>query len=122
MRRAGLFEATNVPFMMQNVGGLVTLAFVVHMAAAFDREALERLKAATPAPLPKALIRIARPGGPTSYARPPLQRHPALTPTDVPGIGEGYDLPVDQDYWYDDGSKEFADLWARTETQLVHEG
>ena len=163
LRRAGLFEAANVPFMMQNVGGLVTLAFVVHMAAAFDRatlhhvtcshlweddvvsspldvvagqirvpeapglgvtldrEALERLKAAEPIPMPKALVRIAREGGPTSFARPPLSRNPYLTPTDLPGIGEGYNLPVDQDYWHDDGSKEFADLWERTEVGLVSE-
>ncbi|HIM55865.1 MAG TPA: hypothetical protein EYM39_04090 [Candidatus Latescibacteria bacterium] len=163
LRRAGLFEAANVPFMMQNVGGLVTLAFVVHMAAAFDRatlhhvtcshlweddvvsspldvvagqirvpeapglgvtldrEALERLKAAEPIPMPKALVRIAREGGPTSFARPPLSRNPYLTPTDVPGIGEGYNLPVDQDYWHDDGSKEFANLWERTEVGLVSE-
>ena len=163
LRRAGLFEAANVPFMMQNVGGLITLAFVVHMAAAFDRatlhhvtcshlweddvvsspldvvagqirvpeapglgvtldrEALERLKAAEPTPMPKALVRIAREGGPTSFARPPLSRNPYLTPTDLPGIGEGYNLPVDQDYWHDDDSKEFADLWERTEVGLVSE-
>jgi hypothetical protein len=34
--RSGLFEAANVPFMMQNVGGAITRALVVHMAAAFE--------------------------------------------------------------------------------------
>ena len=33
--RAGLFEAMNVPFMIQNVGGHITRAFVAHMAAVF---------------------------------------------------------------------------------------
>ena len=40
------------------------------LGVTLDREALERLKAATPAPIPKALVRIQRQGGPTSYARP----------------------------------------------------
>ncbi|MEW6753209.1 MAG: enolase C-terminal domain-like protein [Candidatus Latescibacterota bacterium] len=35
VRRAGLFAATNTPFMLQNVGGNITRAMVVHMMAAF---------------------------------------------------------------------------------------
>ena len=156
VKRAGLFEAANVPFMMQNTGGNITRALVVHMAAAFeratlhhvscanlweedvvepvfevvggqvqvpeepglgvtlDREALERLKAAAPAPMPKALIRVRVERGPTVYARPPLSRHPYLNEGVVAGVGEGYDRLVDQDFWYDDGSEQFAALWERT--------
>ena len=155
LRRAGLFEAANVAFMMQNVGGHITLALVVHMAAAFDRatmhhqvahhlweedvvkpvfevvggqvpvpekpglgieldrEALERLKAGAPAPMPKALIRVRVERGPTVYARPPLNQYRELH-HQVAGVGQDYDRPVDQDYWYDDGSEEFAALWDRT--------
>ena len=29
-------------------------------------------------------------------------------------FGGGYDQPVDMDYWDDDGSQAFADLWERT--------
>ena len=161
VRRAGLFEAANVPFMMQNVGGNITRAFVAHMAAAFDqatlhhvtatdlwekdvampglkvvggqvqvpeqpglgvtldREALEQLKTLEPDPLPRALIRITREEGPTIYARPPLSWNPHLKPHHLPGVGGGYDLPIDQDNWYDDGSEQFADLWARTEDGVV---
>ena len=161
IRRAGLFEAANVPFMMQNSGGNITRAFVVHMAAAFDRatlhhvtlshlweedvvrpafeviggqvavpekpglgmtldrDGLERLKAAMPEPAPKALIRIQCEKGPNTFARPPLARHPHLQPNMVPTAGEGYDLRVDQDYWFDDGSKEFNELWALTEQEAV---
>jgi len=161
IRRAGLFEAANVPFMMQNTGGNITRAFVVHMAAAFDRatlhhvtgsnlweedvvrpafevidghvavpekpglgmaldrDGLERLKAATPEPAPKALIRIQCENGPNTFARPPLSRHPHLQPNMVPTVGEGYDLRVNQDYWFDDGSKEFNELWAITEQRAV---
>lgn len=35
MRRAGLFAAANIPFMIQNVGGNITRAMTVHMQAAF---------------------------------------------------------------------------------------
>jgi L-alanine-DL-glutamate epimerase-like enolase superfamily enzyme len=35
VRRAGLFAAANIPFMIQNVGGHITRAMTVHMQAAF---------------------------------------------------------------------------------------
>ncbi|MCH2376086.1 MAG: hypothetical protein MK538_18020 [Planctomycetes bacterium] len=35
MRRAGLFAAANIPFMLQNVGGNITRSMTAHMQAAF---------------------------------------------------------------------------------------
>jgi L-alanine-DL-glutamate epimerase-like enolase superfamily enzyme len=35
MRRAGLFDAADVPFMLQNVGGHITRSMTTHMQAAF---------------------------------------------------------------------------------------
>ena len=32
----------------------------------------------------------------------------------MPGLGEGYDLQMDQDFWHDDGSAEFSTLWEKT--------
>ena len=160
VRRAGLFEAANVPFMMQNTGGNITRAMVVHMAAAFeqatlhhvtlahlweedvvepfvvvagqvrvpeepglgvtlDRAMLERLKATEPPPMPRALIRVRVERGPTAYARPPLSRSSDLDPTMVAGVGQGYDRLVDQDFWHDDGSAEFARLWEETSAGSV---
>ena len=163
IRRAGLFEAANVPFMTQNNGGNITLAMVVHMAAAFeratlhhvtlsrmwaedvvrptfevvggqvqvpeapglgltlDREALERLKAMEVEPLPRALIRISHGRGYTTYARPPVASLPRDCASMLAGVGEGYDLPVDQDSFFDDGSERFAALWERTGEGLVTE-
>ena len=43
IQRAGLFEAANVPFMMQNVGGDITRAFVAHMAAVFPMATLHHV-------------------------------------------------------------------------------
>ena len=43
VRRAGLFEAANIPFMMQNTGGNITRAMVVHMAAAFEQATLHHV-------------------------------------------------------------------------------
>jgi hypothetical protein len=159
VNRAGLFEALNVPFMTQNVGGNITRAFVAHMSAAMhratlhhvnatnlwaedvvtpvlevgggtvavpeepglgltlDRDTLGRLTAAKPDPLPKALVRIQYRGMPTIYARLPLmdlQDHRGAGASYLPGYGPGYNHPVDQDYWDDDGSEEFQDLWDRT--------
>ncbi|MBT5873228.1 MAG: hypothetical protein HOH43_07390 [Candidatus Latescibacteria bacterium] len=156
--RAGLFEAMNTPFMIQNVGGAITRAMVAHMAAAFematmhhvtdtfawkedvtvpdwkvcagtiqvpdtpglgvsvDYSALDKLKSSAPSPMPQALVRVQAEGIPRAYARPPRARRDALglDPRGVPGIGDGYDNRVDMDYWYDDGSREFSELWTRT--------
>jgi hypothetical protein len=43
IRRAGVFEAANVPFMLQNVGGNITRAFVAHMAAVFPMATLHHV-------------------------------------------------------------------------------
>ena len=157
--QSGLYEAANVQFMMQNVGGNTMRAMVAHMAAVFplatlhhfndchiwaedvvtpvfkvsggavrvpetpglgvtlDRQALERWEAAEPEPLPRALIRINYAQVPTIYARLPtmsLNDHWGTGPSHLSGYGMGYNKPVDMDYWDDDGSQQFADLWQRT--------
>ena len=43
IQRAGLFEAANVPFMMQNTGGNITRAFIAHMAAVFPMATLHHV-------------------------------------------------------------------------------
>lgn len=40
MRRAGLFAAANLPFMLQNVGGHITRSMTTHMQAAFKTASL----------------------------------------------------------------------------------
>lgn len=45
IKRAGLFKAANVRFMLQKVGGNTTLAFVAHMGAASDRATLYHVTA-----------------------------------------------------------------------------
>ncbi len=40
IRRAGVFEAANVPFALQNVGGNITRSLVLHMAASFEMATL----------------------------------------------------------------------------------
>jgi L-alanine-DL-glutamate epimerase-like enolase superfamily enzyme len=165
LRRAGLFEAANVPFALQNVGGNITRALVLHLAASFematlhhctdtfqwaedvvspqfqavagtievpqgpglgvqlDREALERLKAAVPPPLPRALVRVRITGGPTVYGQPPRSRRDGLRIGEkfTPGLGEGYDHRADLDFVHDDGSAAFARLWERAQQGPVLE-
>lgn len=103
------------------VSGQVRVPEVPGLGVKLDRQALVRLQARQVPPLPKALVRIAHWNGPTSYARPPLSRNPLLDEREVPGHGEGYNLPLDQDYWYDDGSERFARLWEQAGKGLVVE-
>ena len=53
------------------------------------------------------------------YARPPASRTPHLTPVNVAGVGEGYNRQVDQDFWCDDGTDDFAELWRQTADSAV---
>ena len=46
IRRAGLFEAANIPFMLQNTGGNIMRAFVAHMATAFPGATLHHVTTA----------------------------------------------------------------------------
>ncbi|MFP6640329.1 MAG: enolase C-terminal domain-like protein, partial [Myxococcota bacterium] len=46
IQRAGLFEATNVPFMMQNTGGNIMRAFLAHMAASLPMATLHHVTGA----------------------------------------------------------------------------
>lgn len=43
VQMAGLFKAANIPFMLQNVGGHITRAFVAHMAAVFPMATLHHV-------------------------------------------------------------------------------
>ena len=56
-------------------------------------------------------VRVER--GPTVYARPPMRQYRFLN-HEVAGVGEGYNRPVEQDFWYDDESEPFAALWEQT--------
>ena len=38
---------------------------------------------------------------------------------DVAGVGEGYNRQVDQDFWHDDGTVDFAELWKQTADSAV---
>ncbi|MDA1349868.1 MAG: hypothetical protein O3A47_13550 [Chloroflexi bacterium] len=161
IQRAGLFEAANTPFMLQNTGGNITTAFVAHMASVFkmatlhhvtclnlyaddvvtpgfevtagtiavseepglgltlDRDALERLKNPLPKSDKRALVRIQYAGQPPIYARPPVQHLADGAPGYINVNGGGYDQQVDQDYFEDDGSKEFRVLWEKTESGVA---
>ena len=46
IRRAGLFEAASIPFMLQNTGGSIMRAFVAHMATAFPGATLHHVTTA----------------------------------------------------------------------------
>ena len=46
IRRAGMFEAVNSPFMLQNVGGAITRALILHFSAVFERSTLHHVTAA----------------------------------------------------------------------------
>jgi L-alanine-DL-glutamate epimerase-like enolase superfamily enzyme len=161
-RKAGLFAAAGKPFMLQNVGGGITRAMVVHMMAAFptatfhchndyetwatdvvkerldpingfvrvpekpglgltlDRDELERLKNL---PLPSQdkwiiksrfkngtrMFNIADPDNSIFMVRPD---HKKLIPM-------SYAAPIETEYWDDDGSDEYRELFRRIEREGI---
>jgi L-alanine-DL-glutamate epimerase-like enolase superfamily enzyme len=103
-------------------GGTVPVPEEPGLGVRLDRDRLERLKNRQPDPMPRALIRLQREGGPAIYSRPPRARRDdlALHTRHLPGLGEGYLHPVDFDYRFDDGSERFRTLWERTEREIVY--
>jgi hypothetical protein len=99
---------------LEVVAGHVKVPETPGLGLELNLEEVERLKTVVPGPLPKALIRVRVEGGPAVYARPPMLGNPHLKVGDIPGVGEGYDQLADQDFWHDDGSREFDALWERT--------
>ena len=161
-RKAGLFAAAGKPFMLQNVGGGITRAMVVHMMAAFptatfhchndyetwaadvvkerldpingfvrvpekpglgltlDRDELERLKNLSLPSQDKWIIKsrfkngthmfnIADPDNSGFMVRPD---HKKLIPM-------SYAAPIETEYWDDDGSDEYRELFSRIEREGI---
>ena len=161
MRSAGLFEAAEMPFMLQNVGGNMTRAMTTHMQCAFKAASfhfidsseqwksdivnerlepvnglirvpekpglgvtlnaaeLDRLKKLQLPKQPKWIIKttfdngarmfnIANPEDSIFMVRPDRRRLIPLR----------YDLPLSTEYWDDDGSTEYKQMFTRIE----HEG
>jgi gluconate/galactonate dehydratase len=160
MRQAGLFAAGNIPFMIQNVGGTITRAMVLHMMAAFptatfhahndaevwkhdvveerlepingfvrvpekpglgvtlDRDELERLERLERPQAPQWIIKTRFKNGAKLYSifhgghflvRPTLDRQ----------IPMRYDSPLETEYWDDDGSPEYQEMFARLERERL---
>jgi L-alanine-DL-glutamate epimerase-like enolase superfamily enzyme len=162
MRKAGLFEAAEMPFMMQNVGGNMTRAMTTHMQSAFkaasfhfidsadqwksdvvnerlapvnglvrvpeapglgvtiNESELERLKKLRLPAHPKWIIKtsfangtkmfnIANPENSIFMVRPDFSR---LFPF-------RYDMPVTTEYWDNDNSSEYKQMFERIEREGV---
>lgn len=162
MRSAGLFEAAEMPFMLQNVGGNMTRAMTTHMQSAFkagsfhfidsseqwksdvvnerlepinglirvpekpglgvtlNAAELDRLKKLQLPKQPKWIIKttfdngtrmfnIANPEDSIFMVRPDRRRLIPLR----------YDLPLSTEYWDDDGSSEYKQMFARIEREGV---
>ena len=162
MRSAGLFEAAEMPFMLQNVGGNMTRAMTTHMQSAFKAASfhfidsseqwksdvvnerlepvngllrvpekpglgvtlnaaeLERLRKLQLPKQPKWIIKttfdngtrmfnIANPEDSIFMVRPDRRRLIPLR----------YDLPLTTEYWDDDGSADYKQMFARIEREGV---
>ena len=161
MRRAGLFAAGDIPFMLQNVGGNITRAMTCHMMAAFpsanfhffsdcetwatdvvqekletvngfirvpekpglgvslNRRELERLKRLKLPQQERWIIKsrfangtkmyhIADPQNSIFMVRPDRKR--GLIPM-------SYDAPITTEYWDDDGTVAYREMFARIERE-----
>jgi len=161
-RRAGLFAANNIPYMLQNVGTIITRAMTTHMMAAapsatfhfisatetwkshpvkerlepvngflrvseepglgvtLDRDELARLTELSLPDHPPWILKstfqngskfhmIARPTNSLLMVRPDRDRHVTLS----------YDSPVSSEYWDNDGTREYREMFERLEREGV---
>ncbi len=159
-RRAGLFAAAGIPFMLQNVGGDITRAMTCHMMAAFptanfhffsdcetwaddvvhersqpvngflkvpekpglgvtlDRDALERLKRLELPAQPRWIVRSRFANGARMYnIADPAESIFMVRPDRRRLIPMSYDAPIETDYWDDDGSPEYREMFERIERE-----
>ena len=160
VRRAGLFAAGNIPFMLQNVGGTITRTMTTHMMAAFptatfhffgdtetwksdvvkerlepvngflrvpekpglgvtlDREELERLKNLELPEQGKWILRSQFKNGTRMYnIADPKSSIFMVRPDTRRLIPMSYDAPISTEYWDDDGTPEYRDMFARIERE-----
>ena len=97
-------------------GGTIAVTDGPGLGVTLNRDALERWEKAKPDPNPRSLVRVKYRDMPLIFTRvgiTNLEDRSASSPSFMDAYGGGYDQPVDMDYWDDDGSKEFADLWDR---------
>jgi len=162
VRRAGLFGATNIPFMLQNVGTMITMSMTTHMMAAFpsanfhffcdaetwkedvveekadvingfvrvseepglgitlDREKLQQLENLTLPKQKKWIINSSFKNGTKMYniadtdesifmVRPSKRRY----------IPFSYDSLISTEYWDDDGSATYKQMFERIEREGI---
>jgi len=160
IRRAGLFAAGDIPFMLQNVGGNITRAMTTHMMAAFptanfhffgdtetwksdvvkerlepvngfvrvpekpglgvtlDHNELERLKNLKLPMQKKWIIKSQFKNGTRMYnIADPKDSIFMVRPDRKRLIPMSYDAPISTEYWDDDGTTEYKEMFARIEQE-----
>jgi len=162
IRRAGLFAAGNIPFMLQNVGGNITRAMTTHMMAAFptanfhffgdtetwksdvvkerlepvngfvrvpekpglgitlDRDELERLENLSPPEQKRWIIKSQFKNGTKMYnIADPKNSIFMVRPDRKRLIPMSYDAPISTEYWDNDGTPEYREMFSRIEREGV---
>ncbi len=160
IRRAGLFAAANLPFMLQNVGGSITRTMTVHMQSAFktasqhfhsdtetwkhdvvderpepingflrvpenpglgvtlNREKLEQLKAVKLPEKERWIIKTKFDNGTTMYnLANPKESIFMVRPDRRRLIPMSYDSPLTTEYWDEDGSQAYKQMFERLEKE-----
>ncbi|MEE2657192.1 MAG: enolase C-terminal domain-like protein [Candidatus Latescibacterota bacterium] len=160
IRRAGLFAAGDIPFMLQNVGGNITRAMTTQLMAAFptanfhffsdcetwsedvvteplhvvngfvrvpespglgmslDRDALNRLKQLQLREQDKWIIRSCFANGARMFhIGDPDNSIFMVRPDRSRLIPMSYVAPIETDYWDDDGTPEFRQIFQRIERE-----
>ena len=105
------------------VGGLMRVPEGPGLGVTLDRDELERLKAL---PIPKQPPFIVRSkyayGGTLHFIHDPEKNHNGLFYPDLTTVPRmGYAEPVKTDFWDDDGSKEYREMFARCQKEPVWE-
>ena len=161
-RRAGLFAAANLPFMLQNTGGHITRTMTTHMQAAFktasfhfhcdaetwksevvvrqpdpvnglvrvgeqpglglklDQAELERLKTLKLPLQKKWIIKTRYANGSLMYnIADPKESIFMVRPDRRKLLPLSYQAPLKTEWWDDDGSQEYKNMFARIEKEGV---
>lgn len=106
---------------MPVVGGSIQVPDKPGLGVTLDREKLRRYANAPRPKQTRFLVRVRYAQGPTIYFRFDPDASGAnlrFLPGNVPGPTPGYGNPVVTDFWDEEGSAEFEQVWKRTATGL----
>ena len=115
-----IYKSDPVVERLQPVNGFVRIPEEPGLGVELDRVKLERLKALTLPEQPRWIVKSRFENGTRLFGKVHGKRHFMIRPAWTSGgIPLGYDAPISTEYWDDNGSDEFAQMWKRLDREAV---